>query len=319
MAGDDLDVGLVERLVEQRRPPRGRRPARRPRTRSGSASMSMPTMRVSGRQARAPTTSPACVPALPEQCTIARGTTPSVTHCWPRSRRRSRHSPPHPAAWRRRRARRTVLRPCGLQPCSASVADGAVAIAVPRHVVQGGAEQAVEQRVAGAAVLGRGRRQRGRDRRRDGSRARASPPRPRPGAGCSIARRRPTPACRRRRAAPRAAHSRACAACCRRSPGRLQSSRLTHSLGTRSAPRDAPSVASSAPAASAGCRDRRGRSVPAPSGGDRRAGRGVMRGTARLSAAMSVARSQLMQKRPPGTISTLACGHFDCRSARCRP
>ena len=36
------------------------------------------------------------------------------------------------------------------------IADGAVAIAVPRHVVQGGAEQAVEQRIAGAAILGGG-------------------------------------------------------------------------------------------------------------------------------------------------------------------
>src|SRR5262249_13999978 len=40
---------------------------------------------------------------------------------------------------------------------------------------------------------------------------------------------------------------------------------------------------------------------------------------ARVCAATSSARSQLMQKRAPGTISTRACGHFDCRSARWRP
>ncbi len=78
MARHDLDIGLVERLLEQLRGGAADSVSTSARTRSGSASMSMPTMRVSGRQTRAPTTSPACVPALPEQWTMARGVKPSA-------------------------------------------------------------------------------------------------------------------------------------------------------------------------------------------------------------------------------------------------
>jgi hypothetical protein len=48
-------------------------------TRSGSASMS--TMSVSGNTEAAPRASPACVPPLPEQCTMARGVKPKAAHC----------------------------------------------------------------------------------------------------------------------------------------------------------------------------------------------------------------------------------------------
>ena len=48
------------------------------RTLSGSASISMPTIRVFSKQMDAPRTSPACVPALPEACTIADGINPNA-------------------------------------------------------------------------------------------------------------------------------------------------------------------------------------------------------------------------------------------------
>ena len=204
----------------------------------------------------------------------------------------------------------------GLQPFG-KVADGAVAIAVPRHVVQGGAEQAVEQRIAGAAILRRGRCQ---PAVIDGKMT-VEPELRRRGRDLALAV----------GLHHAARHQRVDA----RAQGFMQhvvelAQLVAAKAGTGAVlALDPQSRAREVPAEPRHRLERRRQRAEAYSAEARQrivqaanrvaAHGGQARRKARAWAAMSVARSQLMQKRPPGTISRRACGHFACISARCLP
>ena len=203
----------------------------------------------------------------------------------------------------------------GLQPVG-KVADGAVAIAVPRHVVQGGAEQAVEQRIAGAAVLGRGRRQ---PAVIDGEMA-VEPELRRRGrdlalaVGLHDAARDQRVDARAQRLVQHVVELAQLVAAEAGAGAVLALDPEARAAEVRGEPRHR--LERRRQRAEADPAEARQRVVQAANGV---AAHGGQARKARACAAMSVARSQLMQKRPPGTISSLACGHFDCISARCLP
>ena len=81
VTSDDLDIRFAKRGAQHRGGTVTIIDDVRPDALGVSASMSMPTMRVSGMASAAPTINPACVAALPEQCTIAVGRKSSSRDC----------------------------------------------------------------------------------------------------------------------------------------------------------------------------------------------------------------------------------------------